>query len=105
MLTREVLGKFNFNSGQIELNLIGANRLLPFNENSNFIVFDGENIRGNTLFRPGIVSFSPTLVPKDNVLIFDKNKEKIIGLGSLIVGSNYIKNTKTGRIADVYTKS
>ena len=104
LLTREVLGKFNFNSGQIELNLIGANRLLPFDENSNFIVFDGENIRGNTLFRPGIVSFSPTLVPKDNVLIFDKNKEKIIGLGSLIVGSNYIKNTKTGKIANVYAK-
>ena len=104
LLTREVLGKFNFNSGQIELNLIGANRLLPFNENSNFIVFDGENIKGNTLFHPGIVSFSPTLVPKDNVLIFDKKKEKIIGLGSLIVGSNYIKNSKTGKIANVYAK-
>ena len=104
LLTREVLGKFNFNSGQIELNLIGANRLLPFSENSNFIVFDGEKIKGNTLFRPGIVSFSPTLVPKDNAVIFDKNKEKIIGLGSLIVGSNYIKNSKTGKIANVYAK-
>ncbi|MBY9010040.1 MAG: DUF5591 domain-containing protein [Candidatus Lokiarchaeota archaeon] len=104
LLTREKLGKFNSNSGQIELNLIGANRMLPLSENSNYIVFDGHKINGNTLFRPGVISFSPNLVPKDNAMIFDKNKEKIIGLGSLIVGSKYIKNSKTGKIANVYEK-
>jgi len=104
LLTREKLGKFNASSGQIELNLKGANRMLPFSENSNYIVFDGQKINGNTLFRPGIVSFSPSLVPKDIVVIFDKNKEKIIGLGSLIVGSNYIKNSITGKIVNVYEK-
>ena len=103
--TREKLGKFNVNSGQIELNLKGANRMLPLSENSNYIVFDGQKINGNTLFRPGIVSFSPNLVPKDISVIFDKNKEKIIGLGSLIVGSNFIKNSKTGRIVNVYEKT
>ncbi|GAG86400.1 unnamed protein product, partial [marine sediment metagenome] len=97
LLTREKLGKFNVNSGQIELNLKGANRMLPFSENSNYIVFDGQKINGNTLFRPGIVNFSPNLVPKDIAVIFDKNKDKIIGLGSLIVGSNYIKNSKQGK--------
>ncbi|MHA1459657.1 MAG: PUA domain-containing protein, partial [Promethearchaeota archaeon] len=86
------------------LNLKGANRMLPFSENSNYIVFDGQKINGNTLFHPGIVSFSPSLVPKDIVMIFDKNKERIIGLGSLIVGSNYIKNSKTGKIVNVYEK-
>jgi len=104
LLTREKLGKFNVNSGQIELNLKGANRMLPFSENSNYIVFDGQKFNGNTLFRPGIVSFSPNLVPKDIALIFDKTKERIIGLGSLIVGSNYIKNSKTGKIINVYEK-
>ncbi len=78
--------------------------MLPFSENSNYIVFDGQKINGNTLFRPGINSFSPSLVPKDIVVIFDENKEKIIGLGSLIVGSNYIKNSKTGKIVNVYEK-
>ena len=78
--------------------------MLPFSENSNFIVFDGQKIKGNTLFRPGILSFSLNLVPKDTVVIFDENKEKIIGLGSLIVGSNYIKNSKTGKIVNVYEK-
>ena len=102
--TRENLGKFNINTGQIELNLNGANRLLPFRELTNAIVFDGQNINGNTLFRPGIINFSPNFVPKDLTLIFDKNQEKLIGLGSLIVGSNYIKNSKTGKIVNVYEK-
>jgi archaeosine synthase len=102
--TREKLGKFNVNTGQIELNLNGANRLLPLKEQTNFIVFDGQTINGNTLFRPGIIGFSPNLLPKDLTLIFDKNQDKLIGLGSMIVGSNYIKNSKTGKIVNVYEK-
>jgi archaeosine synthase len=102
--TREKLGKFNINTGQIELNLNGANRLLPLRERTNTVIFDGENFNGNTLFRPGIIDFSPNLVPKDLTLIFDENQEKLIGLGSMIVGSNYIKNSKTGKIVDVYEK-
>ena len=73
-------------------------------EKKNIIVFDGEHINGNTLFRPGIIGFSQNLVPKDIVLIFNKQEEKLIGLGSLIVGSNYIKNSKTGKILNVYEK-
>jgi len=102
--TREKLGKFNLNTGQIELNLNGANRLLPLREQTNTVIFDGQHINGNTLFRPGIIDFSPNLVPKDLTLIFDENQEKLIGLGSLIVGSNYIKNSKTGKIVNVYEK-
>lgn len=102
--TREKLGKFNINTGQIELNFTGANRLLPLQEQSNVIVFDGHKINGNTLFRPGIINFSPNLVPKDLTLIFDKGKEELIGLGTMIVGSNYIKNSKTGKIVNVYEK-
>ncbi|NHJ19949.1 MAG: hypothetical protein EAX91_03310 [Candidatus Lokiarchaeota archaeon] len=101
---RKKLGNFNNKSGQIELSLDGANRLLPFEEKKNIIVFDGEHINGNTLFRPGIIDFSQNLVPKDIVLIFNKQEESLIGLGSLIVGSNYIKNSKTGKILNVYEK-
>jgi archaeosine synthase len=104
LINNEKLGKLNFNTGQIELNLSGANRLLPLSENTNFIVFDGQVIKGNTLFRPGIISYSPNLVPKDYTLIFNKDKKNLIGLGNLEVGSNYIKNSKTGKIANVYEK-
>jgi predicted RNA-binding protein (TIGR00451 family) len=78
--------------------------LLPLKENKNVIVFDGYNINGNTLFRPGIKNFSPHLVPKDLTMIFDKHGENLIGLGNLVVGSNYIKNSKTGKILNVYEK-
>jgi archaeosine synthase len=101
---RKKLGNFNSKSGQIELSLVGANRLLPFEDKKNIIVFDGQNIKGNTLFRPGVISFSQSLVPKDIVLIFNKQEDKLIGLGNLIVGSNYIKNSKTGKILNVYEK-
>jgi predicted RNA-binding protein (TIGR00451 family) len=104
LINKQYLGKFNFNTGQIELNLSGANRLLPLNENTNYMVFDGQLIKGNTLFRPGIINYSPNLVPKDFTLIFDKEKKNLIGLGNLEVGSNYIKNSKTGKIANVYEK-
>ncbi|MFX1447635.1 MAG: DUF5591 domain-containing protein [Promethearchaeota archaeon] len=103
-VTREKLGNFNFNSGQIELNLNAANRLLPIKEKINYIIFDGLSIKGNTLFRPGIIDFSPNLLPKDLTLIFDKNQEKLIGIGKMIVGSNYIRNSKTGKIVNVYEK-
>ncbi len=104
LINKQYLGKFNFSTGQIELNLSGANRLLPLNENTNYMVFDGQLIKGNTLFRPGIINYSPNLVPKDFTLIFDKEKKNLIGLGNLEVGSNYIKNSKTGKIANVYEK-
>jgi archaeosine synthase len=102
--TREKLGKFNFSTGQIEINLIGANRLRTIKNDMNYIVFDGQTIKGNTLFRPGILNCSSNLAPKDLVLIYNKNHEKIIGLGSMIVSSSYIKNSKTGKVADVYEK-
>ncbi|MFW9897063.1 MAG: DUF5591 domain-containing protein [Candidatus Thorarchaeota archaeon] len=102
--TGEKLGKFNYATGQIELNLKGANRLLPIRKKINYVVFDGHKINGNTLFRPGIISFSSNLAPADLVLIFERNHEKIIGLGSMIVSSNYIENSKTGKVINVYEK-
>ena len=57
---------------------------------------------GNTLFRPGILDFSRNLMPYDNVIILDENKEDIIGMGHVIVGSNAIKKIKTGRVVNVY---
>ena len=83
----------------------GAEKLLPFTKDLNFIIYDGDKIRGNTLFRPGISDYNPKLVPEDFVLIFNKDKENLIALGRLIVGSHYIKNSKTGKIVKIYEKS
>ena len=96
--TDELLGVFNFPLGQIALNINGAQRLSLFSS-SNILVFNDKEIRGNTLFRPGILEFSNNLIPSNYVIILDQDKQNIVGIGQLIVGSNFIKNSKTGRIA------
>jgi archaeosine synthase len=103
--SNKLLGTYIQHTGQIELTLQGANRLYPFESFSNLLIFDGNNIRGSTLFRPGIIDYSPNLIPNNYAFVLDKNRKKIIALVKMLVGSNYIKNTKSGRIADVYEKS
>ncbi len=103
-LSKALLGNFDVSQGQINLTIKGAENLKPFNTNSNIIVFDGEKISGNTLFRPGIIRYNPNLIPNESVVIVDKNETHVIGLGHLIVGSNFIKNSKTGRIAKIYER-
>jgi archaeosine synthase len=105
--TKEKLGFFRASTGQIRLEMQGVNRLFhsPFSIDSNLIVFDGHKIQGNTLFRPGILEFSPDLIPNNYVIIIDKEKKGIIGTGKLIVGSRFIKNSKTGRVVEINEKN
>ncbi len=99
------LGKFKHSSGQIALSLKGAQRLAPYTQiKNNFIVFDGESLSGSTLFRPGVSEFGASLMPDDHVLILNKDKTELLGLGQLYVGSNFIKKSSSGRIAKIYAK-
>jgi len=104
--TKEKIGVFNTLSGQICLTLQGLKRMVqvPFSIDSNTIVFDGQEIQGNTLFRQGILEFSSDLIPNNYAIIIDKEKKEIIGTGMLIVGSNFIKNSKTGRVVKINEK-
>ncbi|MFX1279769.1 MAG: DUF5591 domain-containing protein [Promethearchaeota archaeon] len=104
--TKENLGSFITSTGQISLSITGMNRLdqIPFSIDSNLIVFDGKSIRGNNLFRAGILGYSLNLIPESYVRIIDKDRINIIGVGKLIVGTNFIKNSKTGRIVEIYEK-
>lgn len=97
------IGTFDLDKGKIELTIFGAERLFPF-DNDNFIVFDGEKIRGNNLFRPGVVDFSPNILPQSNIIILNKDKQKIIAVGNAIIGSNNIRNIKRGLVAEIYEK-
>lgn len=102
--SNESIGIFDLNRGQIELTIFGAELLFPFNNNVNVLVFDGEKIRGNNLFRPGIIDFTPNILPQSNVFILNKNKQKIIAVGNAIIGSNNIRNIKRGIVAEIYEK-
>ena len=102
--TREKLAVLKLEAGQILLTIKGAKKLEPFETNKNIIVFDGDKIQGNTLFRPGIIEFDSKIVPNSCVIILSNDKRNVIGVGQSIVGSNYIKKSKTGRVVDIYER-
>ncbi|MFX0037717.1 MAG: DUF5591 domain-containing protein [Promethearchaeota archaeon] len=101
--TREKLGVFKFSTGQIELSFLGVERLVQshYSKTVNYVVFDGEKIQGNTLFRTGILDYSLDLIPSNQVVILNKAKKQAIGSGELIVGSNFLKNSKSGRVIKI----
>ncbi|MFX1312892.1 MAG: DUF5591 domain-containing protein [Promethearchaeota archaeon] len=104
--SKERLGVFKSSTGQIHLTLKGINRLYqaPYSIDSNTIVFDGDHIKGNTLFRRGIIDFSQDLIPNNFVFILNKEKKDVIGTGNLIVGANFIEKSKTGRVVKINDK-
>ncbi|MHA1844082.1 MAG: DUF5591 domain-containing protein [Promethearchaeota archaeon] len=108
----EVLTKINGNKlldfkredGIINLTLKGAEIIFQEMNNRNVIVFNGDSVQGNTLFRAGIVDFDPYLKPNEQVLILNRNKDEVIAVGKAIVGGLFIKNSKTGRIVKIHEK-
>lgn len=102
--SNESIGNFDLNKGQIELTIAGAERLFPYKSDGNYLVFDGEKVKGSNLFRPGVIEFSPNILPQSNIAILDKNKQKIIAVGNAIIGSNNIRNIKKGLVAEIYEK-
>lgn len=102
--TREKLAILKLVAGQMLLTIKGAKKFKPFKDNKNVVVFNGDKISGNTLFRPGIIEYDPTILPNSCVIILNQDKVNVIGVGLSIVGSNYITNSKTGRIIKVYER-
>ena len=102
--SKKNIGVFIKKSGQLELSIYGSNIIKDLIKNTNFIVFDGDHINGNTLFRPGVKNFSEDLKPNKIAFIWNQTKEEIIGIARMIVGSPYIKNSSTGPIAKIYDK-
>jgi len=100
----EFIATFDLNKGQIELTIAGADLLFSFIHKLNYLVFDGEKIKGSNLFRPGIIDFSLNILPQSNVIILNKNKQKIIAVGNAIIGSNNIRNINKGIVAEIYEK-
>jgi len=102
--TNRFLGRFLKDTGQIELSLNGANIIYQFDNFSNTLIFDGDKISGNTLFRPGIIDYSLDLIPNNYAFVLNKSRKKILAVVKMLVGSNYIKNTQSGKIAEIYEK-
>ncbi len=100
--TNENLGIFRYSTGKLRLTIRGAETIAFDDDFSNYIIFDGTSIRGNTLFRPGIKDYAPQLLPDQNVCIFDKDKENVIAMGEMIVSPHFIQNSTSGRVVKLY---
>lgn len=99
-----IIAIFNLSNGRIELTIAGAELLFPFDNDINYLVFDGEQVKGSNLFKPGIIDFSPKIFPRSNVIILNKTMQKIIAVGNAVISSNMIKNIRRGIVAEVYEK-
>ena len=102
--TKLDLAKYNHTSGELELTFNGANKVKDYFREHQYIIFDGKQLKGSTLFRPGIIEYSLDLKPREYVMIWDNEKQSFIGIAKMIVGSNFLINSKSGRIADIIKK-
>ena len=98
------LGKYNQVSGELELTFKGANKIRDHFRKHQFLIFNGKEVKGSTLFRPGIIECSMDLKPKEYAIIWDSEKQNIIAIAKMILGSFFLKNSKSGRIAEIINK-
>ena len=99
------LGKYDQTTGELELTLNGANKIKDHFRKHQFLIFDGKQVKGSTLFRPGIIEYSLDLKPKEFAMIWDNEKQNIIATARMIVGASFLKHSKSGKIAEIINKA
>lgn len=102
--TKKNLGSFKRSTAQIELSLAASERIQEFHDLRNYVVFDGEKLRGSTLFRPGVTEVGEGLRPGEPVFIFNAGKTSIIATGMLSASSNSIQKASSGRVVKIKNK-
>jgi archaeosine synthase len=96
------LGIFKLSNGFLYLTITGAEKIAYHPNFTKFLVFDGDTLKGNTFFRPGVKSYGDNLLPDDPVVIFNSKKDEILAMGKMVVSSEFIRKSKSGRIAKIY---
>jgi archaeosine synthase len=92
------LGRYLRNSGRIQLNYQGGERLA---EHSGIAVtLNTLDITGTTIFQPGIQHIDKDLCAGDEVVILGPDKE-YLGVGSLIVSSTTFSNMRRGAVVKI----
>ncbi len=102
--SNEKLGKLNKIDGLLDITINAGNRLLTSESLNSYITFDDNSITGNNIFRSGIIDYSESLIPGNNVLILNELKTKVLATGRLVQGYNFIKNSEYGKIVEIYEK-
>jgi archaeosine synthase len=92
------LGRYLRNSGHIQLNYQGGERLKDHPGIA--VTLNTLDITGTTIFKPGIERVDSGLCSGDEVVILGPNNE-YLGVGALIVNSNIIPRMRRGAIVNV----
>jgi archaeosine synthase alpha-subunit len=93
---------YDFADGRLKLSL-DAIQTSNFKTN-NWVTFNGEELIGSTIFKPGIIDVGSDLSPNDEVLIFNNDKTKLLGVGRLQIPSHDIQQIKNGAIVVIRKK-
>lgn len=91
--------------------LTGETRLSPeaalelARKTSNWIILDAERLSGSSIYAAGILDASEEISPGDEVIIFNSDKTRLIGIGSAIISGKTMKTLKYGRVAKLRRKT
>jgi archaeosine-15-forming tRNA-guanine transglycosylase len=92
------LGRYLRNSGRVQLNYQGGERLRDFSEMT--IVLNTMDITGTTIFKPGIDQVPNLLSSGDEVIILGPKKE-YLGVGTMVVNSSTVLRIRRGAVVKV----
>ncbi|MHA1453393.1 MAG: PUA domain-containing protein, partial [Promethearchaeota archaeon] len=92
------LGRYLRNSGHIQLNFQGGERLVK--QPGIAVTLSTLDISGTTIFKPGIEHVDEGLSAGDEVIILGPSKE-YLGIGSLIVSSRTFSRMRRGAVVKI----
>jgi archaeosine synthase len=93
-LNNQHLLTFRPKTGYLTLSLTAAELLL--NHSRNIVTFDGEKIRGSTIFSKAIINADPEIRSQDEVLVIDGNGS-LLAIGVANLPGNLLVKMKRGK--------
>ncbi|MBK5114196.1 MAG: DUF5591 domain-containing protein [Candidatus Heimdallarchaeota archaeon] len=101
MQDKKQIGVIHPETGKLTLT-IDTGKILAEHEKY-FVLFDGMELEGSTLFSVGVVDADPQIRPTDSVIILNKKKE-LIGVGNALISGKDMKETKRGPAVKIKQK-
>ncbi|MCH8908080.1 MAG: DUF5591 domain-containing protein [Candidatus Heimdallarchaeota archaeon] len=74
-------------------------------ESKKWILMDTVNLQGSTVYAVGLKQASEDISPNDEILIFDSDKSKLLGVGIATISGKTMNVLQTGPIAKIRKKN
>ncbi|MHA2099980.1 MAG: DUF5591 domain-containing protein [Candidatus Kariarchaeaceae archaeon] len=89
-------------NGKIKLSPLAASEIAAYS--NNWIITDTHELQGTTLFSVGILDASEKISPNDEVLIFNSDKTKLLGVGKAMISGYSMNRIDSGIAAKIKKK-